>query len=106
MPHFVVLLKSNYERSCTVITRFVSSGAEVLLPDSHEPHLRVRLFPQLYRNGTDSRIHDSKNKLFLQYGIAIVIYVLVGSSPSQPAVKFQCSGRRSSVHDGGRQEQD
>lgn len=79
MPHLVVLLKSNYERSYTVITRFVSCVTEMLLPDNHELYLRIQKFPQLYRSGTNGRINDSKPKFLLRDGIAIVIYLLAGS---------------------------
>ena len=45
MPHLMVVLKSNYERSYTVITRFVSCVTEMLLPDNRELHLRIQKFP-------------------------------------------------------------
>lgn len=102
MLHLMVLLKSNYEKSYTVITRFMPCVTEMLLPDNRELHLRIQKFPQLYRSGTDGRINDSKKKFLLQYGIAIVIYLLVGSSSSEPTAKFQYSGRHFSVQDGGR----
>lgn len=73
MPHLIVLLKRNYKRSYTVITRFMSSAAQMLLPDNHELHLRILKLPRPYRGGTNGRTNDSKPKFLLRYGIATVI---------------------------------
>lgn len=102
MPHLVVFLKGNYERSYTVITRFVSSVTEMLLPDNCELHLRIQKFPQLYRSGTGVRINDSKKNFLLWYAIAMLTYLLAGSSSAEPPVKFQYAGRNFSVQGGGR----
>lgn len=102
MSHLMVLLKSNYERTYTVITRFVSCATEILLPDNRELHLRIQKFPWLYSSGTNGRINDSKNTFSLQYGIVIAIYLLVGSSSSESAARIRYLGKHFSVKDGGR----
>lgn len=66
MPHLIILLKRNYERNHTVITKFVSSAVQMLLPDNRELHLRILKLAWLYRTGTNGRINDSIPKFLLR----------------------------------------
>lgn len=86
----MVLMRSNCERSNTVITRFASCVTQMLLSDNGGLHLRIHKFPWLYRSGTGGRVSYSKYKFWLCYATAIVIFLLAVTSS---AVMFHYSGK-------------